>query len=69
MKQYKFIFTYELVLKGETVEFEIPFLIRHYDFGEACIKADEFVDETLCNFKTPTSTIRFESVWDLEESK
>ena len=66
MKQYKFIFTYELVLNGETFEFEIPFFIKHYDLGEACIKADEFVDESLYNFKTPMSTIRFESVWDLE---
>lgn len=69
MKQYHFIFTYEMEIFGKSNTVEASLFVEAEEMGEASIKADEYVKENFSDKITDLSTIRFVTVRDQEEGR
>ena len=67
MKQYHFIFTYEMEIFGKSNTVEASLFVEAEGMGEASRKADEYVKENFSDKITDLSTIRFVTVRDQEE--
>lgn len=67
MKQYHFIFTYEMEIFGKSNTVEAGLFVEAEEMGEARKKADEYVKENFSDKITDLSTIRFVTVRDQEE--
>lgn len=67
MKQYHFIFTYEMEIFGTMNTIEAGLFVEAEEMEEARRKADEYVKENFSDKITDLSTIRFVTVRDQEE--
>lgn len=63
IKQYQFIFKYEMQILGNMRDVEVPFVITSNNYSSACEKADAYVKENFQKQMTELSTIRFVNMY------